>query len=104
MNAHSNAASNASGNAQAADPLSLAISHQLAIRGLMDKVAANSRCVGQLLAGRKVRRRRDSAEFLVVEARLGLGATVMLHGRRDGKGRNVAIGTVMDIVPLGVTP
>ncbi len=80
-------------------PLELAVAHQDAIRTLRDKIRADAACVNRLLVGRTVRKRRELAEFTVVECRMGLSGAITVHGRPKGKekGRLVAIGGVRDI-------
>jgi hypothetical protein len=78
-------------------PVQLAIAHQDSIRGYRDKIQADAGCINRLLVGRTVRRRGESTEFTVTEARLGLSAAVTVHGKPAGKKRTALIGTVRDI-------
>lgn len=79
-------------------PLRLAISHQDEMCRYVEKIRDNSGCIGQLLIGREVKRKRDGVVFTVTEARLGLSGKVALHGKAKGKARHTRhIGSVYDV-------
>lgn len=92
------------------DPLVIAAAHQKQAHELTRKIQAEAGCIRQLLVGRIVRRKADSVEFEVREARLGVSSHVSLYGRRTsaqvgrGNRRLTRIGLVSDIELVEVQP
>lgn len=79
--------------------IDIALAHHREMQALVSKLRDNSNCIGQLLRGRVVIRKRDKREFLVTEVRLGLGGVTGIYGKVSGSKRRTPerIGDVTQI-------
>lgn len=76
-------------------PIKLAQEHQIEIGRLRGKIQDNVGCIRQLLVGRDVRVRGQSAvRYRVTEVRVSLAGIAQVHGKLMNEGRAKKLGTV----------